>query len=412
VTLRLSRGFLPVVLGFSFAIGCGSSGTTDGSGGSLVSSGGAASGGAVGAGGGVSGGAVGAGGSASGGVVGAGGAGIGGEGGGGVATGGAPAGGSATGGNGTGGQATEPAMVMNSSGTVTFTWGDRTLVVDGTTGARVTSLKAAAAEMLVPASTNASNDDFKNNYGSTFWTSPQTDWNWPPVVAIDSGAYTVTVDAGTSSATFKSASATVGTKNVTIEKKVSVDSTKDVITIDYSIAAVGSSVSMAPWEITRVKQGGLTFFMTGTKDFQPGTLPLLTLTKMASASWFQHAASSAEGKTSAETAEGWLAHADPTTQLLLIKSFENIAATDTEPNSGEVEIYASPPAKAAAPPEPALVPYVEVENQGKLSTIAAGMSAKYTVHWLLRPIPEGTSVAVGSAGLLDLVHAEVEKAGL
>jgi hypothetical protein len=404
-----------VVLGFGFAMGCGSGGTTDGSGGSLVSSGGsasggAASGGAVGSGGAASGGAVGSGGAASGGTVGAGGAGSGGliEGTGGLPLGpigGAPAGGSGSGGAGTGGQANEPATVTNSSGTVTFTWGDRTLVVDGKTGARVVSLKAAAAEMLVPASTNGSNTDFKNNYGSTFWTSPQKDWDWPPVTAIDSDAYTVTVDAATSSATFTSGTATVGTKTVTIEKKVSVDSAKDVITIDYSIAAVGASVNAAAWEITRVKQGGLTFFMTGTKDFVPADKVALPLSKMASASWFQHAASAAEGKVSADAAEGWLAHADPATHLLLVKAFTNITLTDTEPDSGEVEIYASPPS-------PTVVPYVEVENQGPANTIAAGMSKKYTVHWLLRPIPESTTIAVGSTGLLDLVHAEVTKAGL
>jgi hypothetical protein len=369
-----------------------------------VSSGGSTSGGAM-SGGAASGGSL-IGGTSSGGSN-VGGSPSGGAASGGSLIGGGPAtGGTASGGDGSGGAVSEPATVMNASGTVTFTWGDKALVVDGPTGARIVSFKSGTSEMLVPASTNASNTDFANNYGSTFWTSPQSDWSWPPVAAMDSEAYTVAVDAPTASATFTSGNCVIGSKTVTLEKKVSVDSARDVVTVDYTLSAVGAAVTMAPWEITRVKKGGITFFMTGTREFTPMGKTALDLTDMSGASWFQHADATAEGKQSADAGEGWIAHADPMTKLLLIKAFENIAEDDTEPDSGEVEIYASPPASGT------LVPYVEVENQGKLGTIQSGMSSKYTVYWMLRSIPDTASVAVGSADLLELVDAEVTAAGL
>jgi len=32
------------------------------------------------------------------------------------------------------------------------------------------------------------------NWGSTFWPSPQSDWDWPPPAAIDNEPYTVTLE--------------------------------------------------------------------------------------------------------------------------------------------------------------------------------------------------------------------------
>ena len=35
-----------------------------------------------------------------------------------------------------------------------------------------------------------------NSYGSTFWTSPQAEWNWPPVPEYDSLPYTAEIKDG------------------------------------------------------------------------------------------------------------------------------------------------------------------------------------------------------------------------
>ncbi|MBP5680005.1 MAG: hypothetical protein J6X31_03060, partial [Bacteroidales bacterium] len=56
--------------------------------------------------------------------------------------------------------------------------------IDAANGARIVSLKYGDTEVL-------SQINFPNQYGSTFWTSPQKEWNWPPVFEHDMAPYTV-----------------------------------------------------------------------------------------------------------------------------------------------------------------------------------------------------------------------------
>lgn len=51
-------------------------------------------------------------------------------------------------------------------------------------GGRIISLKYDGTEVL-------SQLKMPNMYGSTFWTSPQSEWNWPPVREHDSALYDV-----------------------------------------------------------------------------------------------------------------------------------------------------------------------------------------------------------------------------
>jgi len=387
------------LLGFVPTVAC-SSGTSDSATGGAPGAGGAGTGGTNSGGAGTGGATGGAtlGGSAAGGA--SGGDASGGSPSGGANSGGtSDSGGTASGGDASGGASNDPVMIENVNNVVTFTWGDRTLVVDGSKGARIISFKIGTKDIIFPAASNA------DNYGSTFWTSPQSDWDWPPVAAIDTDPYTTTLAAPT--ANFVSGNATVGTKSVAIEKHITVDPAKDVVTLEYVIKNLGASTSLAPWEITRVKQGGLTFFPTGAEEFAPEGKVLLPLTKAGDVSWFQHAASSAEGKVSADAAEGWLAHADGAQKLLLIKSFPNLTPDQPEGDSGEVEIYASKPTPDVDPP------YVEVENQGAYApALATDMSKSYTVQWLLRPVPDAVTIEAGSAALVEFVESQLTAAGL
>lgn len=391
---------LSLVSGLFFA-GCGSSGGSDGgSGGAPPSGGGTGTGGALSSGGSSTGGGTSSGGAASGGTS-AGGASAtgGGPSGGAPAAGGAGVGGGdvGSGGDGSGGGGSEPANIENSAGKVTITWGERTLIIDGTKGARITSLKSGASEFLSQVS-----GDSLYNYGSTFWTAPQTDWAWPPIVAVDSGAFTVLVEGETATFTSATASITDGTtapKEVRIKKAFSVDTAHDVITIVYTIENTDDAqYSIGSWEITRVPASGLTFFPTGASASTPsGTM--LPVTSQNDITWFQHSGSVAEGKLNADGEEGWLTHA--TANLALIKSFSDLADGDAAPGEGEVEIYAAPDAS-----------YVEVENQGEYKALAAGASLTYEVRWLLRDIPETVTVGAGSATLATFVRDELAAAGL
>ena len=60
--------------------------------------------------------------------------------------------------------------------------GDVTLTVDAARGAKILSFQCNGKEVL-------SQSQRPNAFGSTFWTSPQSEWNWPPVPEYDSRPY-------------------------------------------------------------------------------------------------------------------------------------------------------------------------------------------------------------------------------
>src|SRR5689334_22774476 len=59
------------------------------------------------------------------------------------------------------------------------------LVVDANLGGRVVEYSLRGRNLLFEG------DDDGGNHGSTFWTSPQRDWGWPPPTEIDREPYTV-----------------------------------------------------------------------------------------------------------------------------------------------------------------------------------------------------------------------------
>src|SRR4051812_21547620 len=63
------------------------------------------------------------------------------------------------------------------------------LEIDPAIGGRITSLKLNGKDFLTGKEVN----DF--NWGSTFWNSPQSDWDWPPSAELDNKPYTAKVEA-------------------------------------------------------------------------------------------------------------------------------------------------------------------------------------------------------------------------
>ena len=72
------------------------------------------------------------------------------------------------------------AQTVTSSGEGKYTLrvGDVTMVVDASRGGKIVSYKYGDKEIL-------SQTRMPNSFGSTFWTSPQSEWNWPPVPEYD-----------------------------------------------------------------------------------------------------------------------------------------------------------------------------------------------------------------------------------
>jgi hypothetical protein len=257
-------------------------------------------------------------------------------------------------------------------------------------GARVMDLHLAGGTNLLRTgrATPPNMDD--DNYGSTFWTAPQSVWSWPPPAEIDRSSYTATVAAP--SITF------VGTSNATIgasvTKKFTADLANGVINAEYTIIATAAGKSFAPWEITRFAQRGLTFWPTGSA---PTGTSLPPTTTGAGCTWHESPSTppGTDQKLFADGTGGWLAHVDGDT--VVVKKFPDIMASEAAPEEAEIEVYVN-----------GTSPYIEMEQQGAYQAVAMGASLTWTVTWIVRKLPSGLTPTAGSQELVNFVQSLIQ----
>ena len=266
-----------------------------------------------------------------------------------------------------------------------FSWSNLLLEIDPQTGGRVLTYSLAGQNVLTGPATNAI------NYGSTFWTSPQSDWGWPPVPEIDNLPYAASVEGGTLTL-IGSTNAALG---VSVTKAFSVDTATGAVSITYTITNAASAArSFAPWEVTRVAPTGLMFFPTGSTAYSADSGPPLPTTQAGGATWFDAdtATTSADTKFFATAARGWLAQASA--GLLFVKKFPDVSASAAAPGEAEVEMFASGDGA-----------YVELEAQGAYVAIAPGGTLVWSTTWFLVELPAAVDAGLGSASLVSFVDS-------
>jgi hypothetical protein len=247
--------------------------------------------------------------------------------------------------------------------------------VDPEVGGRITSFRLGRFDVLAGPDVDA------HNYGSTFWTSPQKDWGWPPPTEVDRSPYEVEAHGDAVTLT----SGRHDALGIRVTKRFSVDRTRGGIELRYGIHNLSNAAkTYAPWEVSRVRSRGLTFFPTGA--WADGPLPVQRCDR---ATWFSHdpSAHTEDGeKSAADGSGGFVAHA--TEGHLFLKCFADVPPERLAPGQGEIEIYANNR-------------YVEVEVQGPYARIEAGACASWAVRWYLRRLPPGLVASSRSPELLD-----------
>ena len=255
-----------------------------------------------------------------------------------------------------------PAQTVNTleNGRYSISVGDVTLTVDAARGGKVVSYKYQDKEVL-------STTRMPNSFGSTFWTSPQKEWNWPPVPEFDTKPFNAEVKDGVLVLTGDK-SARFGYR---IRKEFSTDTKDNAIVIKYTIInESGETRQVAPWEISRVPNGGVVFFEA--KEATPANnMKGLPFTYEYGAAWYVMDEDKENRKINAD-GTGWLAFCD--NGLMFVKKFENIKQSDAAPAEAEIQIYANPGKT-----------FVEIEEQGAYTTLNAGDSIDWTVRWYLVP---------------------------
>ena len=244
-----------------------------------------------------------------------------------------------------------------------------TLTIDIQQGGKIVSLKYGEQEML-------SQLQRPEWFGSTFWTSPQREWNWPPVREFDKQPYTVELREDKHLTIVSPVSQRLGlrvTKDFTIPSSLPLGESQKggQFLITYSITNEGSEPrSVAPWEITRVVNGdGIIFFDAPVDSIWPADL--MTFTSAYGASWYKTDEAPRNRKINAN-ASGWLAYcADG---LLLVKQFQDMKPGEAAPGEAEVQVYLNQGKT-----------YIELENQGPYTLLQPGEQLSWSVRWNLLP---------------------------
>jgi hypothetical protein len=280
----------------------------------------------------------------------------------------------------------EPVLPTEVLGRYAFRAGDLAFTVDPAFGGRITAFELDGRNLLIGPDTNA------DNWGSTFWTSPQCDWGWPPPPEIDRLPFEASVEGETLSL-MGPMCARLG---VRVEKRFSFRASSGSMSITYVVHNDAAHPrKLAPWEVTRVEARGISFFPTGSEVYPYE--PFLGTRDLSGITWFEYdpASLTRSQKYFADGAEGWLAHT--VDNVVFVKSFADVLPSDVAPREAEIEIYASVDANPAHR-------YIELEQQGAYREIAPGAHLSWSVEWYARKVPAGVRVEAGSAELSDFVR--------
>ena len=247
--------------------------------------------------------------------------------------------------------------ITEADGKYTISVGQTTMTIDANRGGKILSYKLGEDEVL-------NQGRMPNSFGSTFWTSPQSEWNWPPVAEYDTKPFKAEI---------------VGDKLIltgdksrfgySVRKEFATDAKKGAIAITYTIVNESDETrQVAPWEISRVPNDGVLFFIA------PSVEPANNMTGLPfeftqGAAWYVMDEARENRKINAD-GRGWLAYCAK--GLLFVKKFQDLKAGQAAPAEAEIQAYANPGKT-----------FVEVEEQGAYTTLAPGATVSWTVRWTL-----------------------------
>lgn len=260
------------------------------------------------------------------------------------------------------------------------------LALDPEYGGRITELWYGDRDLL------AIPEPGENSFGSTFWLSPQTLWNWPPIPEHDTAPYKVSATS-TDSATVTSDFGS----GARISKTVTLNSGQSA-TVHYRIDTERDFPEIAAWEITRVRNRGLAFAPV-TTDSVKTVRGKVAYQLQQDTLWLpmEDGAPLVEGKVIANGTEGWLAYA--VDGLLYLKVYPQVDMCEMATGEGDIELYLS-----------GVLPYLELEVQSAARNLKRGEGLDWSVEWLVTALPQDLEVRSGSPALLDFARTTINQA--
>jgi len=237
--------------------------------------------------------------------------------------------------------------------------GDVTMLVNIAKGGKILSLKYQDKEVI-------SQSRFPESFGSTFWTSPQKEWNWPPVSEFDKQTYTINKEEDNHLFITSPVSQRLG---LSVGKEFQIDKKDGAIVITYSIKNEGSEPRrVAPWEITRVQNGdGIISFETPVDSIWPAGL--MTFEQNGNVALYRTDEASQNRKVNAN-GTGWLSYT--ANGLTLTKKFQDLKQGEAAPGEAEIQVYVNRGKT-----------YIELESQGAYMLLQPGEQLRWPVRWYL-----------------------------
>ncbi len=259
----------------------------------------------------------------------------------------------------------------DNEGKYTIKNGQMTMVIDANKGGKILSLKYDDKEVI-------SQMKWPETFGSTFWTSPQKEWNWPPVPEYDKKPYEVKQEGDVLTMT----SGINERLKYSIRKEFATDEKDKAFVITYYIINESDETrQVAPWEITRVpNDASLIFFDAPADSIWPAGL--MNFQSANGVSWYQPDEANDNRKVNAD-GQGWLAYCNKGNGLLLVKRFDNLDASQPAPGEAEIQVYVNRGKT-----------YIELESQGAYTTLKPKEQLSWTVRWYLQPCEPESSEAL------------------
>lgn len=279
-----------------------------------------------------------------------------------------------------------PAFVTQKGNVYTITQGQTRLEISANIAGRINSLKIDGAEMLLTA-------DKTNNliWGSVFWSSPQSEWSWPPIEILDSAPYKVSLADNRILFTSKIDPIT----GYQFIKSYGVNTERQCISILYSIYNHSTvEKNVAGWEVTRFGAQGMAFFPQGNTESASGIFYPLAVEHIGDITWANYDATKLtqnHHKLMTDGKEGWIAYTHA--GKLLVKEFADVPVELIVSGEGEIELFANVEKT-----------FWEIDQQGVMTKLAPGEHLDWEVLWHTRTLPASVPATLGSDELVNYVR--------
>jgi Domain of unknown function (DUF4380) len=283
-----------------------------------------------------------------------------------------------------------PQFVSRQEDNFTLHNGRATLTVSPVLAGRVISLKLDAVEFL---SLETKRND-SNSFGSVLWSSPQSEWNWPPLAEHNTKPFSVGCNMDKTAIVLTSdIEPKTGYQFV---KSYSIGERPETFKMRYKIINHSDKAKdVAAIENTRVNPKGLAFFPEGDTEPSSGIFYPLEIQTIHGIVWHKFEPDKIRQdhhKVMMDGKEGWLAYSRD--QYLFVKRFLDSQASEAPETERQIEIFGHSDRT-----------FAELKHQSALHHLKPGESFEWEVEWEVKKLPDGVDIQLGSQDLVDAARA-------